>query len=83
MGADRMTTTTTRLSGATSSHASYITTYLSISGWKAIQLWWNPDMGGFWEPWETGCGYYATEAEAADEARAWAEAEGLEFKEHA
>lgn len=58
----------------------YITVYKSISGWKAIHLWWNPDMGGFWEPWQTGIGYYATAMEAEVEARAWAEAEGLEYK---
>ncbi len=60
--------------------ANYITFYKSIGGWKAVQLWWNPDMGGFWEPWETGVGAYATWQEAADEARTWAEDEGLEYR---
>ena len=61
-------------------HPNYITVYESIGGWKAVMLWWNPDMGGFYEPWDTGVGAYATEAEAEDEARWWAEDEGLEFR---
>lgn len=54
----------------------YITTYESISGWKAVCIWWNPD--GFWEPWQTGQQGYATESEAEVEAEAWADIEGLE-----
>lgn len=58
----------------------FITVYKSIGGWKAVMLWWNPDMGGFWEPWETGLGGYETAAEAESEAKWWAEDEGLEYK---
>ncbi len=66
-------------------HEDFITVYLSIGGWKAIQLTWSllhedrPDSG-FWEPEQTGVGAYATAAEATVEAKAWAESEGLEFK---
>lgn len=59
---------------------SYITTYRAAFGWKAIQVWWNPDLGGFWEPYQTGFGQYDTKAEAEVEAREWAIDEGLEFK---
>jgi hypothetical protein len=58
----------------------YITVYESISGWKAVMLWWAPEMGGFWEPWTTGVGAYGTEAEAEVEGKQWASEEGLEFR---
>ena len=57
----------------------FITTYQSIGGWKAVMYWWNPEMGGFWEPWETGFGAYSTEEKAIEEAQSWAEAEELEY----
>lgn len=57
----------------------FITTYQSVGGWKAVQYWWNPDMGGFWEPWDTGFGAYSTEEKAIEEAQSWAEAEELEY----
>lgn len=49
-----------------------ITVYKSIGGWKAVMV-----IG--WEPEMTGCGAYETREEAEDEAREWADAEGLEF----
>lgn len=57
----------------------FITTYQSVGGWKAVMDWWNPEMGGFWEPWETGFGAYSTEEKAIEEAESWAEAEELEY----
>ena len=57
----------------------YITTTEGMSGHFAVMLWWNPDMGGFWEPWDTGIGRFATREEAAEEAKQWAEAEELEY----
>jgi hypothetical protein len=64
----------------------FITVYESVGGWKAVQLTWsllheNNPASGFWEPYTTGTGAYATEAEAVREGKAWARAEGLEFKE--
>jgi hypothetical protein len=59
----------------------FITVYESIGGWKAVEMWWNPDMGGFYEPWVTGVGAYASREKALEEARAWADAEELPFKE--
>lgn len=57
----------------------FITTYESIGGWKAVMYWWNPDMGGFWEPWDMGLERYQDEAKAIEEAQTWAESEGLEY----
>jgi hypothetical protein len=67
-------------------HDDFITVYVSVGGWKAVQLTWSllhaddPDSG-FWEPEQTGVGAYMTEEEAVVAGRRWAEAEGLEFKE--
>jgi hypothetical protein len=43
-------------------------------------VWWNPDHNGFWEPWQSSAGSYDTPEEATVAGRAWAEAEGLEFR---
>lgn len=59
---------------------SYITVYESVGGWKALLVWWNPEMGGFWEPYQTGIGFYETREGATEEAKMWSLAEGLEFK---
>lgn len=64
-----------------SERAAYITTTKGGAGWFAIHVWWNPDMGGFWEPWQTGIGRYATRQEAEAEGRTWAEAEDMQFRE--
>lgn len=58
---------------------SFVTVYKPIAGWKAVQYWWNPDMGGFWEPWQTGSFAYATKEEAVEDALCWAEAEEIPF----
>lgn len=62
-------------------HSPFITAYKSIGGWKACAMWWNPDIGGFWEPENTGVGAYRTRREANAEARDWAEDEGVRFIE--
>lgn len=59
-------------------HPAYITITRGMRGFFAVHIWWNPE--GFWEPWQSGFGSYATREEAIPEARSWAEAEGLEFK---
>ena len=61
-------------------HPPYITTTRGGSGDFSVLLWWNPDMGGFYEPWDTGVGRYATREEAEVWAKQWAEAEGLEYR---
>lgn len=59
----------------------YISVYKPIAGWKAIQYWWNPDMEGFWEPWQTGDYAFATKEEAILDAKQWAEADSIPFYE--
>lgn len=61
-------------------HASYITTTSGVSGFFAVCMWWNPDPG-FWEPWQTGVGRYGDHKDAIKEAKEWAEAEELKYKE--
>jgi hypothetical protein len=62
-------------------HKPYITVYESMGGWKAVEMWWNPEMGGFWEPWQTGICAYPTKEQAQVDAEDWAEAEELEYRE--
>ena len=57
----------------------YVTTTEGASGHFAVLVWWNPEMGGFWEPWDTGFGRYASLEDAVEEAKQWAEEERLPF----
>ena len=66
---------------STESKANYITVTSGMAGYFAVMLWWNPDMDGFWEPWDTGFGRYADKAQAISEAKDWATAECLEYRE--
>lgn len=66
---------------ATEEHKPFVTVTSGMSGFFAVQMCWNPNYGGFWEPWETGIGRYETRAEAIQEAKEWADSEGLEYKE--
>lgn len=56
---------------------SYITITSGMSGHFAVEVWWNPE--GFWEPYQTGYGRYATEEEADTEARAWADSDEIPY----
>lgn len=60
-------------------HPAHVVHYKSIAGWQSMVVWRNPEHGGFWEPWDTGGGPYALEAEAIAEAKAWAEAWSLVY----
>lgn len=62
-----------------SKHDSYVTVTRGDSGWFAVCIWWNPD--GFWEPYQTGIGRYSTRREAETEAKSWAEADKLKFRQ--
>jgi hypothetical protein len=62
------------------SNPSYITTYKSMGGWKAVLLWWNPELGGFYEPMQTSDGF-ETKDQAVSWGKMWAKDEGVEFKE--
>lgn len=59
----------------------YITVYRAMFGWKGVLVWWNPE--GFYEPFTTSPSQYPDELKASAilEARAWALAEDLPFKE--
>lgn len=50
-----------------------------MSGHFAVEVWLNPEMGGFVEPWQTGIGRYATPLEAYQEAKVLAETEDLPY----
>ena len=57
----------------------FVSVTKGMSGHFAVIYWWNPDMGGFFEPWETGFGRYPTEDEAHVEAIAIADMEGIPY----
>lgn len=58
----------------TEEHPRYVTVTEGMRGFFAVLLHYvvMDDDYGFYEPWESGLGSYATPQEAADEARAWA-----------
>lgn len=47
------------------------------AGWFAVVMW---DGMGFPEPWDTGDGRHATQAEAIKEAKTWAAEENMEYR---
>lgn len=52
------------------------------SGFAAVCYWQNkdePELGPFWEPWQTGIGRYTNEEEAEEEAMNWAFAEDIKY----
>lgn len=57
----------------------FISVTSGMSGHFAVMYWWNKDLGGFWEPWDTGIGRYETEDEARVEAITWADADGVPY----
>lgn len=58
----------------------YISTYLYGSGYGAIHLRWYADINGY-DCEQTGIGRYDTLDEAIKEAKEWAEAEEIEYRE--
>ena len=64
----------------TETKAPYITVTHGMSGYFAVLLTWNPDLGGFYEPEQTGMGRYRSADVAAEEGRDWAAVEGIEFR---
>lgn len=61
-------------------HAPYVTVTKGLRGFFAVLVRWNPEYGGFYEPWDSGLGSYATAEEAEPEARGWASDEGVEYR---
>ena len=64
----------------TTEHPSFVTITNGMRGFFAVLVWWNPE--GFYEPWSTGIGSYATGDDAVAEAENWAKDEGVEFRRH-
>lgn len=67
---------------ASAQHPDYITVTHGMRGYFAVHLTWNPDLGGFYEPEQTGLGsYHAPDAPALlEEAKEWAAALDVEFR---
>ena len=61
-------------------HEDFITITHGMSGFFAVQLTWNTDHEGFWEPLRTGIGRYVDREDAVKEAKYWAKTEDLEFQ---
>lgn len=57
----------------------FVTVTEAMSGHLAVIIWWNPEMGGFWEPWDTGIGRHLTEDDARVEAIDLAAKEGIPY----
>ncbi|WEL95580.1 hypothetical protein [Xanthomonas phage vB_XooS_NR08] len=64
---------------ADNEHPDYVTVTSGMRGYFAVYLKWNPEHGGFYEPWNTGetC---RNHAEAVADAKAWAQAEEVEYR---
>lgn len=58
----------------------YITVTMGMSGHFAVMIWWNPELGGFEEPWDTGIGRYSKIEKAIAEAKSWAKDEDIDFR---
>jgi hypothetical protein len=61
--------------------SNYITVTQGGSGWFAVEMWYNNEDYGFWEPWQTGIGRYATREEAVAEAQQWAKEMELAYRD--
>lgn len=61
----------------------YITVYRAVGGWQSVLVTWewedDKKKHGFWEPWQTGMGPYATKQEAIDDAKSWAASEEVRY----
>lgn len=60
----------------------FITVSRLANGFAAVCYWQNneePELGSFWEPWQTGIGRYTTELGAEEEALNWAFAEDIKY----
>lgn len=55
----------------------HLTITRGMAGWFAVHVWFNPELGGFWEPYNTGIGRYETRQEAYDEAKCWSDSDEL------
>jgi hypothetical protein len=60
------------------SKEAFVTTYKPIAGWKSVLLSWEDEMDCH-TPWQTSYFAYGTEAEAIEDAKAWAWAEEIAY----
>ena len=60
----------------------FVDIYLPIAGHNAVMYWWNTDLGGFWEPYETSPMAFESAKKAYAYAKAWAKDEDLPYVEH-
>lgn len=61
-------------------HPGYVTVTYGLRGYFAVLMAWNPDHGGFYEPWNSADFSHRTRAAAVVDAREWALAEGVECR---
>lgn len=61
-------------------HPDFVTVTHGMRGYFAVLLSWDEELG-FYAPYTSGFGSYATPSEAYPEGRQWAEAEEVEFRE--
>lgn len=59
----------------------YITTTHGMSGYFAVMIWLNPDLGGFEESYQTGTGRYKSSSAAVMEGTIWAADEDIDFRD--
>lgn len=64
-----------------SERKSFITITHGMRGWFAVHMWWNPDLDGFWEPYQSGIGSHKDRENAITEGKGWAKDEEMEFRE--
>ena len=62
-------------------HVPFVTVSQGMRGWFAVIMWWNPDLGGFWEPWQTADQSSPFKDIAIRDAKNWAATEQLAFYE--
>ena len=55
----------------------FVTIQHGMRGYFAVLMSWSDECGGFFEPYDTGVGSYATYEAAIPEAREWARSEGI------
>lgn len=60
----------------------YISISHGMSGYFAVMIWWNPDLGGFEEPYDTGIGRFSTSLKAIQEGQSWAKEQDIDFVYH-
>lgn len=58
----------------------YISVTSGMSGYFAVMIWWNPEMGGFEEPWDTGILRTRRSDMVVQEAKQWAKEEDIDFR---